>query len=143
MSSSSSENDEVLSALIIAAVESVTCARGRAHRAGSRSGKAANSERFFGDKTLQIREDYFIGEDVLRVNGGLEKRYTQEEFERRFRIPRSVFNDILPVVSVDEYVQARSDATGKAGASCLQKVFLHFGSFAKVQVRMVLRNTLD
>jgi hypothetical protein len=65
MSSSSFDNDEVLSALIIAAVESVTSARGRAHRAGSRRGKAANRERFFAGKTLQIREDYFIGEDVL------------------------------------------------------------------------------
>jgi hypothetical protein len=70
MPSSSSDNDEVLSALIIAAVESATCARGRAHRAGSRRGKAANRERFFADKTLQIRDEYFICEDVLRVDGG-------------------------------------------------------------------------
>jgi hypothetical protein len=93
---------------IIAAVESVTCARGRAHRAGSRTGKAANRERFFADRTLQIREDYFIGEDVLRVGGGRGKRYTEEEFERRFRMSRSVFNEIWVVVSVDEYFQTRS-----------------------------------
>jgi hypothetical protein len=88
-------------------------------------------ERLFADKTLQIREDYFIGEDVLRVDGQRGKRYKKEEFERRFRIPRSVFNEILVVVSIDEYFQARSDATGKAGTSCLQKVVssLH-GSFA-------------
>jgi hypothetical protein len=107
MSSSSSDNDEVLSALIIRAVESVTCARCRAHRAGSRRGKAGNRERFFADKTLQIREDYFHGEDVLRVDGGRGKRYTEEEFERRFRMPRSVFNEILVVVSVDEYFRGR------------------------------------
>jgi hypothetical protein len=80
----------------------------RAHRAGSRRGKAANRERFFADRTLQFREDYFFGEDVLRVDGGRWKRYTEEEFERRFRMPRSVFNEILVVVSVDEYFQARS-----------------------------------
>jgi hypothetical protein len=62
-----------LSALIVVAVESVTCASGRAHRAGSRRGKAANRERFFADRTLQIREDYIIGDDVLRVDGGRGK----------------------------------------------------------------------
>jgi hypothetical protein len=120
--SSSSDNNEVLSALIIAAVESETYARGRAHRAGSRRDKAANRERFVAGRTLQIREDYFIGEDVLRVDSGHGKRYTEEEFERRFRMPRCLFNEILVVVSLVEYFQARSDATGKAGASCLQKV---------------------
>jgi hypothetical protein len=37
-------------------------------------------------------------------------------------MPRSVFNEILVVVSGDEYFQPRKDATGKAGASSLQKV---------------------
>jgi hypothetical protein len=41
---------------------------------------------------------------------------TEEEFERRFRMPRSVYSEILVVFSVDEYFQARSDSTGKAGA---------------------------
>jgi hypothetical protein len=90
MSPSSSENDKLLSVLINAAVESVTCARGTAHRAGSRRGKAANRERFFADRTLQNSEDYFIGEDVVRVDGGRGKRYIEEELERRFRMPRSV-----------------------------------------------------
>jgi hypothetical protein len=107
-------------------MEGTKCAWDRAHRAGSLGGKAANRERFYAKRTLQIREDYFIGEDVLQLDGGRGMRYTEEEFERRFRMPRSVFNEILVVVSGDKNFQPRKDATGKAGASSLQKVVSSF-----------------
>jgi hypothetical protein len=64
--------------------------------------------------------------EVLRLDGGHEIRYTEEEFESRFRMPRSVFNEILVVVSGDEYFQPRKYATGKAGASSFQKVVSSF-----------------
>jgi hypothetical protein len=104
MSSSFSDNDEVLSAQIIAAVEIVTCATGRAHRAGSRRGKAANRERFFADKTLQMREDYFIGEDVLRVDGGRGKRYT---------CSRNVDSNSRSLIPMTRYVTRCSQEVGK------------------------------
>jgi hypothetical protein len=104
MSSSFSDNDEVLSAQIIAAVEIVTCATGRAHRAGSRRGKAANRERFFADKTLQMREDYFIGEDVVRVDGGRGKRYT---------CSRNIDSNSRSLIPMTRYVTRCSQQVGK------------------------------
>jgi hypothetical protein len=49
-------------------------------------------------------------------------RYTEEEFERRFRMPRSVFDEEYVVVFQDNYFRERKDATGKPGAFPIQKV---------------------
>jgi hypothetical protein len=54
MSSSSSDNDEIVSVLTIVAMEGATCARGRAYRKGSLGGKAENRERYFAEKTHQL-----------------------------------------------------------------------------------------
>jgi hypothetical protein len=32
----------------------------------------------------RIRDDYFIDDDEVRRDGGIGKKYSEEEFERRF-----------------------------------------------------------
>jgi Plant transposon protein len=119
--SSSSETDEIVPILALVATESAK--RETASQNISLSiGKAPNRERNFAEKMASIRDDYFVDDEDVRRDSGIGKRYTEEEFERRLRMPRSVFDEVFVVVSQDRYFRERNDATGKPGAFPIQKV---------------------
>jgi hypothetical protein len=119
--SSSSDNDEIASVLALAATDSAR-QETASQNIGSSIGKAPNRERNFAQKMANIRDEYSLAGDEVRRDGGIGKRYTEEEFERRFRMPRSVFDEVNVVVSQDSYFRERKDATGKPGAFPIQKV---------------------
>jgi hypothetical protein len=118
---SSSDNDEIASVLALVATDSAR-QETASKNIGSSIGKAPNRERNFAQKMANIRDDYFLADDEVRRDGGIGKRYTEEEFERRFRMPRSDFDEVCVVVSQDSYFRERKDATGKPGAFPIQKV---------------------
>jgi hypothetical protein len=120
---SSSDNDEIASVLALALVATDSARQEIASQnIGSSIGMAPNRERNFAQKMANIRDDYFLADDEVRRDGGIRKRYTEEEFERRFRMPRSVFDEVYVVVSQDSYFRERKDATRKPGAFPIQKV---------------------
>lgn len=70
--------------------------------------------------------DFLWPEDLGRddESGNKGPVYPEDKFERRFRIPRNVFNRIFSgAVSHSEYLRARlkPDATNRLGVSPLQK----------------------
>ena len=81
---------------------------------GSLPGKAINRERGREAALQQLVADYFSGEN---------SKFTEVQFRRRFRMSRPLFLRIVQEISDnDVYFQQRPDATGKVGASALQKV---------------------
>jgi hypothetical protein len=119
--SSSSDNDEIASVLALVATEGAKRERA-SQNVGFSIAKAPNRERSLVQKIASIRDEYFVDNDEIRLNGGIGKRYSEEEFERRYRMPRSVFNEVFAVVSQDSYFCERKDATGKPGAFPIQRV---------------------
>jgi hypothetical protein len=118
--SSSSDNDEIVSVLALVATESAK-REITSQNIGSSIGKAPKRERNFVQKMASIRDDDFVDNNEVRRNGGVVKRYSEEEFERRFRMPWSVFDEVFVVVSQDTYFCERKDAIGKPGAFPIQK----------------------
>jgi erythromycin esterase-like protein len=84
--SSSSDNDEIVSVLALVATESAK-REIASQNIGSSIGKAPKRERNFVQKMASIRDDDFVDNNEVRRNGGIVKRYSEEEFERRFRMP--------------------------------------------------------
>lgn len=90
---------------------------------GSLPGKAPNKNRDFMGAHAKLVEHYFSGTESL---------YNETDFERRFRMPRSVFNRIheaLVQEEVDPFVQKYCSVTKKPGISplcrlvaCLRKI---------------------
>jgi hypothetical protein len=79
---------------------------------GSSFGKSSNRERDFEAAHQQIHDDYFK-EDSL---------YTDEQFRRRYRMPRDLFLKIMSdLENHDPFFKRKADATGRMGASSLQK----------------------
>lgn len=80
---------------------------------GSEPGKAPNKDRNFGAAHSQLVNDYFSSAPV----------YDENTFERRFRMPKSVFLRIHDSLT-NNYTafQQRRDATNKLGLSGLQKI---------------------
>jgi hypothetical protein len=94
---------------------------------GSLPGKAANKDRDFVAGHRRLMLDYFWPFDAERDDhsGGFGPVYDERDFERRFRMPRPVFNTIFAAVVEDnEYLRLglKRDATGILGATPLQKV---------------------
>jgi hypothetical protein len=119
MSSSSDNGENLIPALVTTDVATRETAP---EKAGPVGGKAQNRERSFPLKMASIRDDYFIDDDEIRQNGGIGKKYSEEEFERRFRMPRSVFDEVFVVVSQDRSFRESKDETGKSGAFPIQNV---------------------
>jgi hypothetical protein len=81
---------------------------------GSRPGKARNIDRGREAALEQLVADYFSGNNST---------FTDTQFRRRFRMNRPLFLRIVDEISQhDNYFQQRPDASGKFGASALQKV---------------------
>ena len=79
---------------------------------GSRKGKLPNKNRDFAAGHDRLYNDYFNTSTV----------YDENDFHRRFRMPRDLFIRIMGKVSeYNPYFQQKPDAVGKMGAYCLQK----------------------
>ena len=94
---------------------------------GSQPGRTRNIERGFADGHLRIMLDYFWPTTETRPDGSnmMGPVYTEEQFERRYRMPREMFNKILHATTADcAFLRAglQPNCTGKLGASPLQKV---------------------
>ena len=90
---------------------------------GSRPAKAPNRFRNMQEGHLRILDDYFISQQMVRADGGRGPVFSEREFERRFRVPRKVWDEIFHVASENnKYFQQSPDATGLLGASGLQKM---------------------
>jgi hypothetical protein len=86
---------------------------------GSRPGKAGNKNRDFMGAHKKLVEHYFSGEESV---------YNEVDFERRFRMPRSVFNHIhqaLVQEGEDPFIQKYSSVTKKPGISPLCRLISH------------------
>nr|XP_029709624.1 uncharacterized protein LOC109399029 [Aedes albopictus] len=78
---------------------------------GSRPGKRPNINRFAEEGAVRLFNDYFAENSV----------YTDEQFERRFRMRRSLFLRIAKAMEQNEYFIQKPNATGKLGLTNLQK----------------------
>lgn len=78
---------------------------------GSRPGKRPNINRFAEEGARRLYEDYFAEEPV----------YTDKQFQRRFRMRRSLFLRIAKAMERNEFFVQKPDATGKLGLTNLQK----------------------
>ena len=91
---------------------------------GSRPGRAPNIDRDFVGGHRRLLLDYFWPADQVRDDGSGVKGpvYSEEHFERRFRMPRSVFEKLLTTATEnDSYFVQKVDAVGRQGLSGLQK----------------------
>jgi hypothetical protein len=73
---------------------------------GSRPGKAPNKMRDFERAYQRLLSQYF---------NGVESIYDEGDFERRFRMPRAVFNRIADAVFGQQSFVLRQDALGRNG----------------------------
>jgi hypothetical protein len=83
---SSSDNDEIVSILALVTTK-ISTRETASEMGGSFVGNAQNRERSFALKMPSIREDYFIDDDAVRRDGGIGKKYSEEEFEMRLECP--------------------------------------------------------
>ena len=88
-------------------------------RPGSVPGRRQNKQRDFAEGLLRIRRDYF------GMNGE-PPVYDERDFERRFRVPRSVFMRIYEDIKGELWWQQRPNATGRLQAHPLQKLVAAF-----------------
>lgn len=121
------ENNEAMSAAIWFQMASVACLTGRKlQRGGSLPGKSANVQRNFEAAHYNYMVKYFWPGNLMRP--GTNQRgpeQSESSFERRFRMPRSVFNVIFEkVVLHSAYMRKglKPDALGRMGISPLVKV---------------------
>ena len=102
MSASSSSGDNEVVAVVPKATTAVSSAGAmREPSPASHLRSDRNRERYFLNNTQRIVEDEVIGNACVRANGGIGKRYSELEFHRRLRMPRSVFNEVFVLESLD------------------------------------------
>lgn len=97
--------------------------KGHARRRGSVPGRRPNKNRDFAAGLANIRRDYF----------GLDGRppvYDEQDFVRRFRVPRAVFMRIYNDLKDRRWWAQRPNATGRPQAHPLQKLVAAFRIFA-------------
>lgn len=78
---------------------------------GSLPGKRPNIDRKAEEGAQRLYDDYFSESPV----------YTDEQFERRFRMSRRLFLRIAKALEQNEYFLQKPDATGKLGLTNIQK----------------------
>jgi len=91
----------------------------RPHYVGSVPGRRPNKRRNFRSGLRAILRDFF------GLNGG-PPVYNEGDFERRFRVPRSVLLRIYNAVKDRPFFEQRINATGRLQAHPLQKVVAAF-----------------
>ena len=108
------EFDEQVNALIM---ESSSDEEESRKRGGSAPGKAPNKGRDFHGAYMTVIKHYFSGRESL---------YSEADFERRFRLPRSVFNRIHDALMGTNPFVHKEDATKKKGIYPLVKLVACF-----------------
>lgn len=108
--SSDDENFSYLMASDIVPV--IKKAQSSSRRTGARLGKRQNKRRDFTGALRRLQRDYF----------GPEAKYSEVDFERRFRMPRRVFEKIYSTVRGKSIFVQRSDCTKKEGIHPLLRV---------------------
>eukprot|EP00170_Pyropia_yezoensis_P000896 contig_4087_g898 len=93
--------------------------RGPARRRGSVPGRKPNKKRDFALGLATIRRDYF-------GLGGAPPVYDEIDFERRFRVPRTLFMRIYEDIKDLNWWAQRPNATGLPQAHPLQKLVAAF-----------------
>jgi hypothetical protein len=96
----------VVAATLTAVLESSDEDEEETQWGGSRPGKAPNKTRDFVRAYERLVSQYFQG---------VESIYDEGDFERRFRMPRSIFNRIADAIFGEESFVLRQDALGKNG----------------------------
>ena len=79
---------------------------------GSRVGRSQNKPRDFLEHYVNLRNQYFNGDSV----------YSENDFVRRFRMKRCIFDEIRENVEKDNLFQWKMDCTGKMGIHPLVKL---------------------
>jgi len=117
---SNDDDDDIAAALLAVEhhdflLDSAIAGSDGAERRGSLPGRSPNKLRDFACGERGILRDYF----------GLDGRppiYDEKDFERRFRLPRIVFDRVYRDIFSVPYFQQRVNATGEMQSSTLQKV---------------------
>jgi len=114
------DGDEVVVALRVQSVglhgpAAVSSLVRRARTGGSRRGRRQNKLRDFRSGVHDIMRDHF------GVHG-LPPIYDEADFDRRFRMPRVLFQRIYDDAEDDPFFQQRIKATGQLQAHPLQKI---------------------
>jgi hypothetical protein len=92
-------------------------------RGGSRPGKAPNQNLGREAAGRQLHFDYFAGMNEVRPDGGIGPVFGEADFERRFRMPFAVYEELKKgVLQIDNYFSQRRDAIGAQGATTDQKL---------------------
>ena len=87
-SSSSSDDEAVLAACMAAAASAQAAAAATEGRIGSKPGRAANRELGVKKASARLDKDYFC-----RFHDGVAV-FNEKEFERTYRMPRSVYETV-------------------------------------------------
>ena len=121
-SDSDSEEEDGISSRILLDTVQMLESEIRGH-GGSAPGKAPNRFRGMRLGHTRIMQDYFVDKTFLRPDGQRGPVFSEEEFERRFRMPRRVWRRLFDeVLSSNSYFEQKPDATGLLGASPEQKM---------------------
>jgi hypothetical protein len=105
-------DDENAAIATLLATERLLPARRGGRRSGSQPGRAPNLARDFDDAHARLVADYFAVDPV----------YPARYFERRFRVPRELFDRVFNEISKAPYFVRKTDAAGRRGLTPLQKV---------------------
>jgi hypothetical protein len=105
-------DDEVIEVLLEEYLDSSDDDDSR-HWGGSPPGKAPNKDRDFAGAYKQLVKDYFSGEGSV---------YDEQDFDRRFRMSRNIFDKIMNGVGGRGRFKQRHDCTGKAGIHPLCRI---------------------
>jgi hypothetical protein len=105
-------DDENAAIATLLAAERLLPPRRGGKRSGSQPGRAPNLARDFDDAHARLVADYFAVDPV----------YPARYFERRFRVPRELFDRVFNEISKAPYFVRKTDAAGRRGLTPLQKV---------------------
>lgn len=106
------EEDDIAEFAIVATIiEGMR--RQRPKRGGSHPGKAPNKKRDFEGAAENLIRQYFSGEESV---------YSEDDFERRFRMDRNVFHTIYSAILGEGSFVHRYDCTNKAGIHPLVRI---------------------
>ena len=120
--SSDDDDDEVLATLSAIAASAQHCMDGSSTSSseeddlwgGSRVGKSQNFARDFENAYTNLLSHYFNGEQSV---------YSEDHFERRFGVPREVFEKVKEHIMGESFFVQREDCTGKKGIHPVIEVF--------------------
>ena len=110
---SGDDDDAIATMIAIAHRRSMRKKRRHRRRGGSFPGKSANERRDFQGRWNRFYHLYFAREPV----------YSDEQFRRRFRMRRELFQFVCDkVMRHDDYFQQKVDCTGKPGIHPIMKI---------------------